>query len=88
MQDQKRQGDIFFTRTELPDHAQQLTRKPGQRIAVALGEVTGHAHAVWNGDVVAFAEPGEVEIAWLSVPDAAIADVVHEEHGTIRLDPG
>lgn len=81
---QYRQGDVLLVKVDidaLPKGAVQQESK--ERIVLAYGEVTGHAHAIdssfaslyqWQGDRLIEAKPG--------------ARLVHEEHNTIDLEPG
>jgi hypothetical protein len=86
-----RQGDILIV--ALSEEAAPATilglspapRDPRGRLVLALGEATGHAHAVVG--------PGELyrsadltAPACLHVPSGG--RVVHEEHGAISLPPG
>jgi len=77
----KRQGDILFALTIHKTHA------PGARKiedgVIALGETTGHAHKL-EGDATLYSIAGGMTIA---VGEAG-ADVVHEEHDKIELEPG
>ena len=86
-----RQGDILIL--PLPEEAAhaailglpQAPRDPRGRLVLALGEVTGHAHAVVGpGDLYRSADP--LAPAFLDVPSGA--RVVHEEHGAISLPRG
>jgi hypothetical protein len=81
-----RQGDILIL--PLPEEAAHATilglsqapRDPRGRLVLALGEVTGHAHAaVSPGELYRSADP--LAPAFLHVPSGA--RVVHEEHGAI-----
>ena len=78
---QHQQGDVTFERlTELPVG----TRKEAGRI-LAYGEATGHAHRLTDAsDGLLVDIDGQL---YLSV-GAGGAQVLHEEHGTVRLDPG
>lgn len=77
-----RQGDIMLIKEpEMPSDAVKQSNK--DRVVLAWGEATGHAHAVstkyatayeWRGDVLIRTNPG--------------AELVHEEHSTIQLAPG
>jgi hypothetical protein len=79
-----RQGDVLLVRVgELPKHAQDVT--PSDRIVLAYGEVTGHAHAIyepltkarlWNADAERFLQI------------IATTGLRHEEHATIELPVG
>ena len=78
-----RQGDVMLMRVDvLPKDAEK--QEDDGRIVLAYGEVTGHAHAIstkfatryqWKGDVL------------IDVGEQG-AELVHEEHSTIVLQPG
>lgn len=89
-----RQGDVLIvpvTETAVP-HAVRAAgprrRAPRERMVLALGESTGHAHAVLatqdHGDFYPAAT--EADPAYLFLPRGG--KVVHEEHGTIALPDG
>src|SRR5262245_14688454 len=86
-----RQGDILIlpiAEDAVPPAARELApaaRDGHGRMVLALGEATGHAHAI--------ADPGEL----LCDPDPFVPDhlhlpsggqLVHEEHGPISLPAG
>ena len=86
-----RQGDILVL--PLPEEAAHAAilglspapRDPRGRLVLALGEVTGHAHAVVGpGELYRSADP--LAPAFLDVPSGA--RIVHEEHGAISLPRG
>ncbi|MEU6853755.1 hypothetical protein ABZ901_27985 [Actinacidiphila alni] len=86
-----RQGDVLIAPTEesqLPpriDDAPQEPRDPRGRLVLALGEVTGHAHAVVGpGRLFSPATPFAPML--LHLPDGG--RVVHEEHAAISLPKG
>jgi hypothetical protein len=75
---QYRQGDLLFIKQEaLP--ADLVARE--SRVIVE-GESTGHAHRLTSGTVL----DGQHGAIWLDLDTTA--EVVHEEHGAITLDPG
>ena len=78
-----RQGDVLIRRVaEIPEGTVPVKRDAG-RVVLAYGEVTGHAHAMTDGGVELLeAHPGR----YLRV--TAASDLRHEEHATIRVDPG
>jgi hypothetical protein len=79
-----RQGDVLLMQIdEMPGSAQEGT-PDGDRIVLAYGEVTGHAHAVAAELARIFVDK---ETRFLHVGDGG-ASLVHEEHATIALDPG
>ncbi|MFE1783511.1 hypothetical protein ACFW9F_13180 [Streptomyces sp. NPDC059506] len=86
-----RQGDVLIvpvTGEQLPEGAGDLPQQPRDprgRLVLALGEVTGHAHAV-VGPGALRREPGPFGAAWLHLPDGG--RVVHEEHAPIPLPKG
>jgi hypothetical protein len=56
------------------------------RLVLALGEVTGHAHAVVGPGTLYRPAADPLALACLHVPSGA--RVVHEEHGAISLPAG
>lgn len=85
-----RQGDVLIVpANELPDGLHKLPREGG-RVVLALGEATGHAHAIadrgatlYSDDPIAKRE-GNVVYLRITRPVA----LRHEEHAPIHLDPG
>lgn len=99
---QARQGDVFFLHgatikngrieplAKVPTGLKPAPRRPGERIAAALGEATGHAHAIHAPGVTAFTKDGDdLAIAGGGVLVAeAPVEVVHEEHSPIPIPQG
>ncbi len=86
-----RQGDVLIVPIEesaVPPHvadAPAEARDSRGRMVLALGEVTGHAHAVVGpGRLVR--EPGTSLGTLLHLPDGG--RVVHEEHAAVGLPKG
>ncbi|MFI1166894.1 hypothetical protein ACH4UM_25675 [Streptomyces sp. NPDC020801] len=86
-----RQGDVLIVPVAdeaVPPHvphAPKETRDARGRLVLALGEVTGHAHAVVGpGELVR--EPGPFGPLLLHLPEGG--RVVHEEHAAIPLTKG
>lgn len=79
-----RQGDVLLVRvSSLPDGVKPKARDKG-RIVIAYGEATGHAHAIsapWAKCFEALNGDTYVELA-------QEADLLHEEHATITVEPG
>src|SRR5258708_5239481 len=75
-----RQGDVLLVRIAgLPADARRRTGKSA--LTIAYGEVTGHHHAlVGEAEVYETAEAVFARIM--------SADLVHQEHATITLEPG
>ena len=86
-----RQGDVLIVpvpEAAAPGAELGLTRQPRDvrgRLVLALGEVTGHAHAV-VGPGELLREPGPFGSSWLHLPEGG--RVVHEEHAAISLPRG
>lgn len=82
-----RQGDVMIRQIkQLPPDAKDTT--PDDRIVLAYGEVTGHAHAIAPGQAREFslADAAGAVRRFLSV--VSEATVRHEEHAPIPLGPG
>ncbi|MET9118797.1 hypothetical protein ACIP3D_13460 [Streptomyces longwoodensis] len=86
-----RQGDVLLVPVAdgaVPSHVTGAPREPRDgrgRLVLALGEVTGHAHAVVGpGELVR--EPGPFGPMLLHLPKGG--RVVHEEHAAIALPKG
>lgn len=82
---QYRQGDVLLIamdNVKLPDEAKRLPND-GERVVLAYGEVTGHAHAL-SGDVAALYQAGKTTI--LETQEGAV--LRHEEHNAIDLPRG
>ncbi|MFF3243713.1 hypothetical protein ACFYWY_08245 [Streptomyces sp. NPDC002870] len=86
-----RQGDVLIvpvTDDAVPSHAVAApseARDARGRLVLALGEVTGHAHAV-TGPGRLVREPGPFGPMLLHLPEGG--RVVHEEHAAIPLPRG
>lgn len=89
-----RQGDVMLIRVDsIPDTATDQT--PDDRIVLAYGEVTGHAHAVYPEVMVIDGAP--VKKLPAKIWDAGAERFLqvlektalkHEEHSAIELEPG
>ncbi|MEU0988716.1 hypothetical protein [Streptomyces sp. NPDC005953] len=86
-----RQGDVLIvpvTEEAVPSHIAQARSQPRDglgRLVLALGEVTGHAHAVMGPGRLVL-EPGPFGPMVLHLPEGG--RVVHEEHAAITLPKG
>ncbi|OEU96359.1 hypothetical protein [Streptomyces oceani] len=86
-----RQGDVLITPVEESAVPARLLDAPGEardargRLVLALGEGTGHAHAV-RGPGRLHREGAEFGPMYLHLPDGG--RVVHEEHAAIPLPKG
>lgn len=89
-----RQGDVLIvpvTENAVPEEVRAAgpkQRRPRESMVLALGESTGHAHALVatrdEGDF--YPAPSESDPAFVFLPLGG--KVVHEEHGTIPLPEG
>ena len=82
-----RQGDVLIrTIDAIPVGAKDVT--PKDRIVLAYGEVTGHAHAIAPDEAREFslADAAGAVRRFLNV--VSLATVRHEEHAAIPLPPG
>jgi hypothetical protein len=86
-----RQGDVLMVAldaSEVPVHFLDAPGEPRDgrgRLVLALGEVTGHAHAV-QGPGRLMREAGPFGPMLLHLPEGG--RVVHEEHAAIALPKG
>ncbi|MET9424561.1 hypothetical protein ABZY06_28135 [Streptomyces sp. NPDC006540] len=86
-----RQGDVLIVSVAEDAVPPHVTDAPGEprdvrgRMVLALGEVTGHAHAV-TGPGRLVREPGPFGPMLLHLPEGG--RVVHEEHAAIPLPKG
>lgn len=91
-----RQGDVLIRRVEgLPSEARPLGRDVANRIVLAHGEKTGHAHAIRDKNVCGFTTLPSGEIDYIEVGGSSPAVLNHElisgaqaEHKPIILEPG
>ncbi len=74
-----RQGDVLILESSIPEGALKA-KLDEERVVLAYGEVTGHAHAIARGAI-----PFEFdETKYLEVTEA-VALLRHEEHDVIQL---
>ena len=83
MAKQVRQGDVLIHPESIPDGARK--QRLGKRLVLAEGEATGHAHAIAKPKETLEARTHEGQL-YLKVMSPT--EVVHEEHGTVTLEPG
>jgi hypothetical protein len=76
-----RQGDVYLAL--VTDDIE--VKETMNHVVLAEGEVTGHSHRVENPDI-ANLFVGKDGRTYLRV--VAKTSLVHEEHGTLMLDPG
>jgi hypothetical protein len=86
MRAQYRQGDVLLCAVDsIPPRAKRVPRK-GDRVVVAEGELTGHAHAFASKGVRLFREK-QGQRTFLAVAEDG-AQLRHEEHAPILVPQG
>jgi len=82
-----RQGDVLFRRLRELPRGKMIRRESG---IVALGEVTGHSHALAaeDRDIAAVLEMGSRLFVHVGHTDRGGVTVVHEEHAPVTLPKG
>jgi hypothetical protein len=83
---QYRQGDVLLVEIDQPSRTGKPINPEEGRIILARDELSGHAHAIQQGeDAVKFFE-GAGDRKYLFLTE--IGRLEHEEHGSIVLEPG
>lgn len=83
---QYQQGDVCF---ELVENIPQATKAKGRGtkgFVLAEGEVTGHAHRVYD-NIKMYRFNDDAGVAFIDTGDGG-ATVTHEEHKPVNLPPG
>lgn len=81
-----RQGDVLIERVDsMPKPGTEIDRESDGATVLALGETTGHRHAIHNENVCFLSVEGTTD-RFLMIPE--FAKLVHEEHGEILLPAG
>ena len=85
-----RQGDVLLVPVEaMPDGLYAMDHEGG-RVVLALGEATGHAHAITDDGATLYSDDPvakrESNVVYLRVRRPAA--LLHEEHSQIDLPPG
>lgn len=80
-----RQGDVLLRPiSELPKNLTPVPREHG-RVILAHGEVSGHAHALTEKHASLYTDDSGMTVLEIA---EAMANLVHDEHATIPLQPG
>lgn len=86
------QGDVLLYIAEIPTDCKPV-QKTARGYVLAEGEATGHAHRIADPTDLKTKSVGGVEMfraedgtLYMSVIEAS--PLIHEEHGTIIVDPG
>lgn len=83
-----RQGDVLLVPcSEIPAIARKEA-PAGERVVLAEGERTGHAHTMLADRVSYFREDGSGSGAYVHVAGPSPVDLTHEEHDTLAIPPG
>ena len=80
---QVRQGDVLLIPVDEIPATATLVPRDGNRVILAYGEATGHAHAIDTFMARLLEDEG---VRYLRVDDTAVLD--HEEHAPITVAPG
>ena len=83
---QYRQGDLLLAEIDQPSRTGKPINPEDGRIILARGELSGHAHAIQEGDGNAKFFEGEGDRRYLLMIE--IGRLEHEEHGAIVIEPG
>lgn len=78
-----RQGDVMLVRVAGVPAGLVQTKK----VVLALGEATGHHHAIKTKGVKGYGTDQKGLASYVEIAEA-LADLTHEEHGTIQIEPG
>ena len=76
-----RQGDVMLIEVKRAPAGTEIARR---RLVLAEGEVTGHAHVIEQEDAVMLTTAESATFVRL----AKKAQLIHQEHATIDLEPG
>jgi hypothetical protein len=81
-----RQGDVLLIRVAMIQAAIEIPRDTQNRIVLAHGEVTGHAHAIHDETAELFRGRAANTGVFLQVVNRV--ELRHEEHTTVRVPKG
>ncbi len=81
--DQYRQGDVLLMRIASMPSGAKPDMNSEDRIVLAYGEVTGHAHCLSPNAATLYVSNNE---RYLEVRQPT--DLVHEEHAALKIEPG
>lgn len=84
--DHYRQGDVLLVRVNsIPKSAAKKLKPKNGRLIVMEGEATGHHHSFPSSSCAVLEDPATRE-RFVHVTEES--DFTHQEHGTIRMEPG
>ena len=78
-----RQGDVLLKKTDELIENYKIIERDNERIVLAYGEVTGHAHAIKSKNAVLVTTNNKIFLMVLKP-----VDLEHEEHAKINLPVG
>jgi hypothetical protein len=81
-----RQGDVLLVPVAAAKLERKIDRDAQDRIVLALGEATGHAHAICDAGASLFFGANPDPGRFLQVTNTVA--LRHEEHAVIRVPPG
>lgn len=87
---QFRQGDVLIIGTPLPPDLHEIPREQ-ERIVLAEGEATGHAHAIADAGATLYrpaSDQADIDARFLQIVAEAGVELRHEEHAPITLPAG
>lgn len=90
------QGDILIEKVADAEATAPINVDPDGSVVLGRGEVTGHRHrftgdsgaVMFRDDGLARDVPSQLYLGHVKIADAGGAELVHEEHDTIKLPPG
>jgi hypothetical protein len=82
-----RQGDVLVIPVDSIPQSAAAFRRENNRVILAHGEVTGHAHAIKDKRAALFRDPKLAAVFMRVSGDASVA-LEHDEHDTISIPPG
>ncbi len=84
-----RQGDVLIKQIkDLPEGLTKSKDNFKQRVVLAYGEVTGHAHAFYNPKDVELLESNDIKGTRKFLNIKSLSKLKHEEHSTLTFNPG
>lgn len=82
-----RQGDVLIVPVKSVPKNVETIKRDNDRVVLAYGEVTGHAHAIKSKRATLFRDPKLAKIFMLVTGEDVVA-LEHEEHSTVKIAPG
>jgi hypothetical protein len=86
---QIRQGDVLLTPVQkLPKGLKKVNRDTRNRLVIAEGEATGHAHCILDGLANLFVPEDLQELSDRYLVVEEECEIVHDEHSALTIEPG